>query len=63
MILEFAEKGSLAKVLQNETLPLPQQVSILQNIANGMEFLHSKNVIHRDLKCDNILLDKVLAVK
>ena len=33
------------------------RIAILSDIAEGMAFLHSKNMIHRDLKSLNVLLD------
>jgi serine/threonine protein kinase len=31
---------------------------LLQQVANGMAYLHGKHVVHRDLKPENILLDE-----
>ena len=32
-------------------------------ILNGLNYLHSKNIIHRDLKCANLLVDTEGRVK
>lgn len=30
--------------------------NILKDVANGMEYVHSKDIIHRDLACRNVLV-------
>ena len=44
-------------------LSLKERITILLQIARGMSFLHSKGVIHRDLKCENILMDDHMCAK
>lgn len=58
IVLEYCERGSLEYVLQHFKLTPEQQYHILYDIVKGMQFLHSKNIIHRDLKCANVLIDK-----
>jgi serine/threonine protein kinase len=57
IVSEYAEDGSLADKLKAEgSLPVRLAVEITIGILNGLEFLHSKNIIHRDVKPANILM-------
>jgi predicted Ser/Thr protein kinase len=59
MVMEYMPRGSLYHVLGSK-LPLDakQRQQIALDIARGLAFLHSKNILHRDLKSLNVLLDK-----
>ena len=46
-----------------KSLIWPQKISILIDIANGMAYLHKKDVIHRDLNSKNVMLTKNLQAK
>ncbi len=64
IILEYLPGGSL---LERIKVFGPQEESLIkfyaQQILEGLVYLHSKNIIHRDLKCANVLLDKSGFVK
>jgi len=36
--------------------PLPSDLGVIQQIANGLAFLHSKQIVHGDVKPENILI-------
>ena len=50
---------TLAEVLQSQTLLLTTRVIILLQIAYGLRHLHANNILHLDLKADNILVDSL----
>ncbi|CAM6009420.1 unnamed protein product [Sphagnum balticum] len=47
---------SLSKLLEDNQLSLIRRVDIMLQIAEGINFLHSMGLVHRDLKPDNILM-------
>ena len=60
------ENGSLYEAMRSETLNLNSQDDILiivQDVARGLRFLHSADVIHGDLKSKNVLIDSNFRAK
>ena len=60
LVMPLLGAGSLKDVLKSQS---PKGLkdesliaSILKQIVSGLQYFHSKNHIHRDIKCDNILM-------
>ena len=66
IVLEYCQQGDLSMLMAQEDggLPVPQALAFLSQLAAGLAYLHSNNVIHRDLKPQNLLLaeDSVLRI-
>jgi len=56
LLFEYMERGNLTDLIRSRNSELPF-FRIAHDIAVGMNYLHHCNIIHRDLKSGNILLD------
>jgi 5'-AMP-activated protein kinase catalytic alpha subunit len=64
IVTEFATNGDLLKYMrENGLLKEKMTKKIAVQILRGLEYCHSKNILHRDVKLDNILLDSKMRVK
>ncbi|MFS7912719.1 putative dual-specificity kinase TKL-Pl-4 family [Helianthus anomalus] len=65
IITEYMSGGSLYEYLHknHNTLMLPQLVKFAIDVCKGMDYLHKNNIIHRDLKTANLLMDSQNVVK
>ncbi|KAI0551091.1 kinase-like domain-containing protein [Xylaria curta] len=59
MVTEYCAGGSVA-TLMRPTGGLPEQwiIPILREVAEALSWVHRQGIIHRDIKCANVLLTK-----
>ena len=59
MFVEFMDGGALTDLIYKFMNKIPENVIayIMKSLLVGLDSLHSKKQLHRDLKSDNILLN------
>ncbi len=57
LAMEFVSGGSLQELLAADgCLPVPQAVTLVRQVAEGLNHAHERKIVHRDIKPSNILL-------
>lgn len=58
MVMEFLEGRTLKELLRTTGRTTPSTaVNIVKGVAEALEYAHSRDLIHRDIKPDNIMID------
>ncbi|XP_078157531.1 mitogen-activated protein kinase kinase kinase 1-like [Carex rostrata] len=63
IFLELVTQGSLASLYRKYHFQDSQVSAYTRQILNGLSYLHRRNILHRDIKCANILVDSNGCVK
>ncbi|KAJ3319666.1 Protein kinase [Boothiomyces sp. JEL0866] len=63
VIMELMDGGTLTEIMEQVHLTEPHIATICKESTKGLKYLHDSEIIHRDIKSDNILLGTDGSVK
>jgi tRNA A-37 threonylcarbamoyl transferase component Bud32 len=63
LVMEYVDGPNLRQVLQTGRLAPEQALAVVPQLCEALQYAHEEGVVHRDVKPENILLDKRGRVK
>ncbi len=63
LVMEYCSGGSMRNAIENERLSSHAALKLVQTIAEALAFIHAKQIVHHDIKPDNILMSEMGVVK
>lgn len=64
IIMEYAAKGSLLDSIQREGfIDEPRAKKWFRQLVDAIDYCHERGVVHRDIKCENLLIDSEYNIK
>ncbi|ESO12944.1 hypothetical protein HELRODRAFT_63833, partial [Helobdella robusta] len=64
LVMEFCSRGCMLDLIRKvKRLTEPASGIWFRQITDAVEYMHSVGVVHRDLKCENLLIDSQFAIK
>jgi tRNA A-37 threonylcarbamoyl transferase component Bud32 len=58
LLMEFVDGGNLRQRLQDGPLAPEQALAVIPQLCDALEYAHEEGIVHRDVKPENILLDR-----
>jgi len=59
LVMQLAENGTLLDYVRDKKyLDEANAKDLFRQLISAIEYIHSKGVVHRDIKCENLLLDE-----
>jgi serine/threonine-protein kinase len=58
MVMPYIRGGTLVTRLASGPLPLPEAAEDVTQLAQALDYAHAQNVVHRDIKPGNVLVDE-----
>lgn len=63
LVMELLPRGNLLVMLETVSVPVSVKGRIILEILEGMVYLTERNILHKDIKPENILVDKDFHIK
>ncbi|CAI2174141.1 15771_t:CDS:2 [Funneliformis geosporum] len=63
MVFEWAERGTLKEVYTRYKLGWEEKITIARDICRGLAFLHAVEILHHDIRCENVLMTEKMQPK
>ncbi|HEX8120131.1 MAG TPA: serine/threonine-protein kinase [Solirubrobacteraceae bacterium] len=63
LVTEYVEGQTLADALRGGALPVERALAVLRAVADALDHVHARGIVHRDVKPANVLLGSAGAVK